>query len=126
MENVITYENLSSFAYSNDKKCKQPIRGIVVEFFGLGCQEMFESHWRGDRFAEEGILFVFPYNNPWNWMNRQAVEMTDRILDVLFSVYGLDSATPVVASGGSMGGQGALVYTRYAKRTPVVCVANCP
>lgn len=126
MENVITYENLSSFAYSNDKKCKQPIRGIVVEFFGLGCQEMFESHWRGDRFTEEGILFVFPYNNPWNWMNRQAVEMTDRILDVLFSVYGLDSATPVVASGGSMGGQGALVYTRYAKRTPVVCVANCP
>lgn len=59
-------------------------------------------------------------------MNRQAVAMTDRILDVLFEKYDLDPATPIVASGGSMGGQSGLIYTRYAKRTPVACVVNCP
>ena len=33
---------------------------------------------------------------------------------------------PVVSTGGSMGGQSALVYCAYSKRTPVACVANCP
>jgi dipeptidyl aminopeptidase/acylaminoacyl peptidase len=59
-------------------------------------------------------------------MNKQAVAYTDEILDVLFEKYNLPEGTPVVSTGGSMGGQSALVYTRYSKRTPVACVANCP
>jgi dipeptidyl aminopeptidase/acylaminoacyl peptidase len=28
--------------------------------------------------------------------------------------------------GQSMGGLASLVYTRYAKRTPIACISNCP
>lgn len=126
MEKLINYENLRSFAYSNDKICKKPIKGIVLEFFGLGGMNMFDEDTdMGKFYADMGILFVVPYNNPWAWMNPQAVGYTDEIIDVLFDKYELVSI-PIISTGGSMGGQSALVYTMYAKRTPVVCVANCP
>ena len=127
MEKIITYENLRSFAYVNDKIVNGEIKGIVLDFFGLGSQNMFwEETEEGKFFAERGILFVVPYNNPWAWMNRQAVSYTDEILDVLFEKYSLPVDTPVVSSGGSMGGMSALVYTKYAKRTPIACITNCP
>ena len=127
MEKIITYENLRNFTYVNDQIVKKPIKGIAIDFFGLGGQSMlWEDGETGKMLAEHGILFVVPYNNPWAWMNKQAVSYTDEILDVLFDHYNLDEKTPIVSSGGSMGGQSALVYTKYAKRTPVACVANCP
>lgn len=127
MEKIMTYENLRSFAYINDRIVKQPVCGIVLSFFGLGGMSMFDEDTdEGKFYAEHGILYVLPYNNPWAWMNPQAVAYTDEILDVLFAQYKLAEDTPVVSTGGSMGGQSALVYTRYAKRTPAACVANCP
>lgn len=127
MERIITYETLRSFAYCNDHLCKMPIRGIVLTFQGLGFREMF---WEDDplscRFAEQGILHIIPYYNPWSWMNDLAVAYVDELIDVLLSHYRLPDNTPIVSSGGSMGGLSALVYTRYAKHTPVACVANCP
>ena len=127
MEKIITYDTLRSFAYCNDKICKKPIRGIAVSFFGLGGMAMFaEDTDEGKRFAEKGILWLVPYNNPWAWMNRQAVGYTDELIDVLVQHYGLPEDIPVVSTGGSMGGLSALVYTACAKRTPVACVANCP
>lgn len=126
MEKIITYENLSKFAYVNDKNVKMPIKGIVLNFFGLGSQAMY---WEDDKyaqfFAENGILWVVPYNNPWAWMNKQAVSYTDEILDVLIEKYNL-SDPKIVSSGGSMGGFSALLYTLKAKRTPIACVADCP
>ena len=127
MEKIITINNLRSFAYSNDQICRKPIKGIVVYFYGLGGQFLFdEDTEEGVRFAEEGILFLIPYQNPWAWMNRQTVALTDELLDVLFTAYDLPETTPVVSTGKSMGGLSALVYTKYAKRTPVACVTNCP
>lgn len=127
MEKIITYENIRSFTYVNDQIVKHPIKGIVLDFFGLGGQSMlWEDSEVARLYAENGILLVVPYNNPWAWMNKQAVSYTDEILDVLFEKYNLDESTKIVSSGGSMGGQSALVYTKYAKRTPVACVANCP
>ena len=127
MERIMTYETLRWYAYVNDKICKQPIRGVVVAFFGFGNQTRYtEDPVEGEFYGDRGILYVYPYNNPWNRMNRQAVDYTDEVLDVLFAHYGLPDSTPIVASGGSMGGQGALTYMVYAKRTPVACVANCP
>ena len=126
MEKIITYENLRNFAYVNDKIVKTPIKGIALNFFGLGCQAMY---WDDDKyakfFAENGILWVVPYNNPWAWMNKQAVSYTDEILDVLIEKYNLVDPK-IVSSGGSMGGYSALMYTLNAKRTPVACVADCP
>ncbi len=128
MKKIINYENLRSFAYSNDKIINGEIKGIVLDFFGLGEMSMYNEcdTEMGEILAEHGIIFVVPYNNPWAWMNKQAVSYTDEILDVLFEKYNLDENTPIVSSGGSMGGQSALIYTTYAKRTPVACVTNCP
>lgn len=127
MEKIISYENLRNFAYSSDKICKKPIRGIVLEFFGLGGRTMFdENPAAAVDYAEKGIVFVVPYYNPWAWMNRQTVNYVDEIIDVLMNYYQLPEDLPIISTGGSMGGLSALVYTAYAKRTPAACVANCP
>ena len=125
--NRINYDNLRSYAYCNDKICTQPIKGIVVDFFGLGATVMYDEDTPlGCMFAEKGVLLLIPYNNPWAWMNPQAVAYTDELIDVLFDKYGLSEDTPIVSSGFSMGGMSGITYCAYAKRTPVRCVANCP
>ena len=126
MKKIITYETLRNFTYSNDSLIKGGIKGIILSFMGLNGRDMFNEHVRGNALAEKGIVFLIPYLNPWNWMNRQAVAYTDELIDVLFAHYRLPENTPVVSTGGSMGGLCSLVYTRYAKRTPVACVSNCP
>ncbi len=127
MNNIMTYETLRSFTYSNDLLIKGKIKGIVIEFFGLGGMRMYDTNPENAiEYAEEGILYLIPYNNPWNWMNKQAVDYTDEIVAVLKEKYNLDDNIKVVAIGGSMGGLSALVYTRYAKITPCACVVNCP
>lgn len=127
MEKIINYENLRNFTYVNDAICKKPIKGIVIYFSGLGGMTMFDNDFtEGEFYAEKGILYVEPYNNPWAWMNNQAVKYTDEIVDVLIEKYDLNENIPIVSAGLSMGGQSALVYTAKSKRTPVSCVANCP
>ena len=127
MEKIITMENLRNFAYCNHTICQQPIRGLVVSFFGLGGAAMFsEDPPEGIELANQGILYVIPYQNPWAWQNKQNIAYTDEILDLLFEEYQLPQDLPIVSSGGSMGGLSALVYMVYAKRTPAACVANCP
>lgn len=127
MEKIIRYETIRNFTYVNGLLIQGKIRGVVVEFFGLGSTKMFpEDPETGIFYARKNVLYVVPYNNPWAWMNRQAVSYTDEILDVLFARYGLPESLPIVSSGGSMGGLSCLVYSRYAKRTPAACVANCP
>lgn len=127
MNRVMTYQNLRNFAYVNDQICIQPFKGIVISFSGLNGMDMYDTDPEAGRFyAEKGILYVVPYNNPWAWMNKQAVQFTDEIIDVLAEAYKLSDTIPIVSTGGSMGGQSALVYTKYAKRTPAACAANCP
>ena len=127
MEKKITYESLRSYAYSNDKLIDGKIKGIVIDFFGLGCQAMFHHDIdTGKFFAENNVVFLVPYTNPWGWMNRDEVRLADEVIDVIMEHYGLDSSCPIVSTGGSMGGLACIVYTKYAKHTPVGCVANCP
>lgn len=126
MKKIITYENLKNFTYTNDDLIKGDIRGIVLDFMGLGSTRMFDENERGSDLAGKGIVFLIPYFNPWSWMNEQAVRYTDELIDVLFDHYSLPENTPVISTGGSMGGLCSLVYTRYAKRTPAACVSNCP
>lgn len=127
MEKIMTAENLNSFAYVNEKVCKKPVRGIVLQFTGLGNTKRYPTDTlEGEFYGNEGLLYVIPYHNPWCWMNRQAVDYVDEIIDVLVAKYDLGDDVKVVSTGGSMGGQGALTYTAYAKRTPVACITNCP
>lgn len=127
MEKIITYDTLRKFAYSNDQLIEGEIKGIVLNFYGLGGTAMHGAD-PGDaaEFAAKGVLYVIPYYNPWCWMNRQTVDYTDEIIAVLCEKYGLDSSVKVVSTGGSMGGLSALVYCAYAKITPCACVASCP
>ena len=127
MEKIINKHNIRNFAYVNDKALTRPVKGVVLSFFGLGCGDMYDTDTvEGEYYGEKGILYAIPYTDPWAWMNKQAVDYTDEITDVLFNMYELPENTPVVASGGSMGGLSALVYCVYAKRTPRACVVNCP
>ena len=59
-------------------------------------------------------------------MNKQALAYTDELVDVLIDELGLAKDIPVISTGGSMGGQSALVYTAYSKHNVVSCVTNCP
>ena len=68
-----------------------------------------EDTKEGIYWAEREVLYVIPYNNPWAWMNQQTVDFIDEILDVIFEKYGLPKHTPIVSTGRSMGGLGALV-----------------
>lgn len=127
MEKMIRYGSLRNFAYSNDKLCRSPIRGIVISFLGLRASDMVSGETDEGRFyADRGILFVIPYSNPWSWMNRRELTYSDEILGVLMGEYHLPEDIPIVATGGSMGGQSALAYMVYAKRAPVACAAICP
>ncbi len=124
MEKLMTYETLRQFAYSNDAICRKPPRGIVLSFYGLNGTTIYgEDPEIARELAQRGIILVYPYTDPWGWMNRQQVGYTDEIVAVLTARYG---DLPVVSTGGSMGGLAAITYCRYAARTPVACVANCP
>ena len=126
MKTVITPENLRSFAYLNENALVGAPVGIALDFMGLGGMSMFgEDTSLGKKLGEAGILYCIPYLDPWSWMNPFAVRETDEILDAVFAKYGVESL-PVVSTGGSMGGLACLVYARYAKRTPIAVVANCP
>ena len=123
----ITYDTLRYYAYSNDKICTRPMKGMVIDFFGLGATVMYDEDTPlGKMFAEQGVILLIPYNNPWAWMNPQAVAYTDELVEVLFEHYQLPEDTKIVASGFSMGGMSSITYCAHAKRTPVRCVANCP
>ena len=127
MEKLITYENLRNFAYSNDHLIKGEIKGIVLYFMGLGNAGMRDVDF-GDAkdYAEEGVIYVIPYTNPWCWMNRSAVSLVDEIVEVLCEKYALGKDARIVSTGLSMGGLCALTYCAYAKITPVASVTNCP
>ncbi|MBE7023183.1 MAG: hypothetical protein E7412_01820 [Ruminococcaceae bacterium] len=128
MDKIISYENLKRFAYTNEKICKKPIKGVVISFFGCGATfaSVNDESSMGKRLAEMGILYITPHNNPWSFMNKQAFNCTEEIMDVLFEHYNLGDDIPIVYSGGSMGGQSALMYSVLSKRKPVACVVNCP
>ncbi len=126
MYGQINFDTIRSFAYTNAHLVEHP-KAMVIEFPGLNTTGM-TTHDSRDAvaFAERGVLYVFCYTNPWAWMNPQTVALCDEIEDVLFAHYRLPDDFPVVAAGGSMGGQQALIFTLRSKRTPIGCVANCP
>ncbi len=124
---MINTNNLSLFAYTNEDLCDQPWKAVLLDFHGLGFHDMIYEHTEAARYyARHNVLYVFPYYGPWSWMNQSAVRLVDAILDTIFKKYSLDENVPIISSGGSMGGLSALIYARYAARTPRACAANCP
>ena len=120
-------QKLRQVAWIGDQWVKKPIRGVVLSFHGLGSPAVKtqpsteELGW-----AQAGGLVVFPYYGPWSWMNRQARDLVDEIVDAVYATYKLKKSVPLVCTGGSMGGGSSLLYTRYAKRPVAACLAVVP
>jgi len=123
----IDYNDLYMYAYSSDRLIKGEIQGIILDFTGLGGVNMIkEDPELALFFREKNLVFLHPYINPWAWMNKAAVSLTDDCLDSLFEHYNLTEGLPIISQGGSMGGLCALTYSVYAKRLPAGVAANCP
>ena len=119
---------MSKFCHSNLRHIRGEIREVVLEFQGLNRYEYFTQPSRPQEllWADEGILFVIPYTHPWSWMNEASVAYVNWLLDELFRLLALDSATPIVSTGFSMGGQEAIIYPMYAGRPVAAVMANSP
>ena len=113
-------------AWIGEEYVKGTIKGVVLSFHGLGGGLKSGPSTEELEWARNGGLVVYPYYGPWAWMNRQARMMADEVLDAIYTAHGLPSSIPLICTGGSMGGQASLQYTRYAKRRVSACLANCP
>ena len=123
----VTWQTLPMFCRSNVGQIQCPVRGIAVEHHGLGCGQFeanqIEAHgW----LAEKGIVFIHPHYSPWAWMNRHAVKLTDDLVSTVKAHYRLPDDVPIVSYGGSMGGQGCLIWPCYSRHRISAVVANCP
>ncbi|MDD6211015.1 MAG: prolyl oligopeptidase family serine peptidase [Bacteroidales bacterium] len=114
-------------AWIGDAYVSQPVRGVILTFHGLGAPNVKTEPDNEEKiWAENGYLVIMPYYGPWSWMNRQARDMVDQIVDAVYAEYGLSDDVPLLTHGGSMGGFSAILYPRYAKRPIAACIANCP
>lgn len=130
----INKDTLNYYARTNEELIKGKVKAVVLEFPGLGggsCLGGVNAFggYTGS-YAEEcarrGILLAYCFTGPWSWMNKGAVMTTDAIVDAVFDRFSLFENTPVVSTGGSMGGLGALMYSCNARRTPAACAASGP
>jgi len=118
---------IDQVAWTSAEYLRGGIRGIILRFAGLNACDMrsvpdnSELEW-----SDQGGLVVVPYHEPWAWMNVQTRSFVDELVDAVKARHNLPANTPVISTGGSMGGQGALVYTRYSRHRVVACFANCP
>ena len=117
---------IEEVAWVGKEYVKGKIKGVVLSFHGLGGGLKSWPTTEELEWARNGGLVVYPYYGPWAWMNRQARAMVDKLVDAIYATHGLPGSMPLICTGGSMGGQASLLYTRYAKRRVSVCLANCP
>lgn len=124
----INPSNYHLFAYTNNAEVSEKFDGIVLNFHGLnrGLHMRTEQDVLSEICAKNHLLYVFPYINPWSWMNAASVIMIDQLLDAIFSAYGLPEDFPIGVAGRSMGGQCALIYAVHGKYKPISCALNCP
>jgi dipeptidyl aminopeptidase/acylaminoacyl peptidase len=124
---MMTEQELRELAWLGDAYVKGAIRGVVLVFHGLGYTQMRRAPEPEELcWAREGALVVFPYYGPWSWMNRQARALVDNLVDAVYAQFALAGSIPLIATGGSMGGLSALIYTRYARRPVAACLATYP
>lgn len=135
----INKDTLSYYCVSNEIfiKPETKVTGIVLEFPGLGghsclggnMDNMFAySSDFAKECAKKGIVLAYTFPGPWSWMNKGAVRVIDLIVDAYMDKYAWSDEEDftLTVMGGSMGGQGALIYTIDSRHTVDACVAHCP
>lgn len=133
MKEYINKDTISLYARTNEKFIDTPIKGILLEFPGLdGGSCLGGINHVGtydDVFALEcarrGIILAYIFTGPWSWMNKGSVRIADAVVDAIKEKYELDDV-PIVSSGGSMGGLGAMIFTARTHHTITACSAACP
>ncbi len=123
---IMNADVIKQVAWVGDEYVRQPIRGVIMVFHGLGAGLKDELDTEETAWTEAGGLVVHPYCGPWTWMNRETRSFVDDLTDAIRRRYGLSDRTPLIATGGSMGGQGALLYARCARRPVTACMAFAP
>ena len=124
---VIAPDTVDQFAYSNQALLLGTPRAVALNFHGLNAVALRTEPTAFEiACAEHDVLSIWPYYGPWSWMNLASVRYVDDIVDAFYTRLGLPRETPLLSTGGSMGGLSAIIYTRYAHRTPEACFANCP
>ena len=121
-----TWSRLEESAWIGRDLVKGRVKGLVLAFHGLGGGIKTGPNTEELEWSQLGALVVQPYYGPWAWMNPPARRMVDELVDALFKLCRLSDQAPLVATGYSMGGQGSLLYSRYARRPVTACLANCP
>lgn len=119
---------ISDVAWTGEAYLGGPIKAIVYRFAGLnGTREMKTAPEHGElEWAQAGGLVVYPYYNPWAWMNGDTVAFLDELAEALRERHHLAQDTPIIATGGSMGGHAALTYTLKSRQPVSRCLAICP
>lgn len=128
--------NYNLYCNSNESLLKCRPEAVVLEFPGLGGNSclggvMDMGEYTGEyasELAENGMLLLYMFPGPWSWMNEGSVRITDLVLDAVYDKFGLDCNVPVIPTGGSMGGQGAIIFaaeSRYRERIRGIAAA-CP
>lgn len=133
-KNFINRDTYQSFANTNEKLIAQPVKGIVVEFPGLGGSSCLGGsidmrsydYEPATEYAENGILIAYMFPGPWSWGNKGAIRMADAVVDAIFEQYNLKADTPVAVCGGSMGGLGAMMYAIHSRYEVSVVAVACP
>lgn len=130
----ISAENFRRYCSTNEAYVTRPIRAIALEFPGLGGGSCLGGQMDAAEYATpyarqlgaDGILLIYTCPGPWSWMNRGAVRICDLIEDAAISAFGLPADVPTVATGGSMGGLGALIFAIESRHNVTACAAACP
>lgn len=130
----INRDTYMSFANTNEEHVVLPVKGIILEFPGLGgssClggsidMKSYSLEHTID-YGQNGIIVAYIFPGPWSWGNRGAIRIADAVVDALMEKYNLKTETPVVVCGGSMGGLGALMYAIHSRYKVKMVAAACP
>ena len=120
-------ENLSDYAFVNMDALKFPVKAVCVDFHGYTDATIFlESPPKAKILGEQGIAWVFPYYSVWAWMSRSSQKFNEQVLDAVYKKLRIPDMTPLIITGGSMGGLTSLCYLIYGKRKAAACAVNCP
>ncbi len=131
---IIRPETLHFYCNTNEALLTGKPHAIVLEVTGLGggsClggtshRKPYETEY-AKRLAENGIVLAFVFTGPWTYMNRAAVKICDLVVDCLRAKWEMDENCPLIMTGGSMGGLGALIYAADTRHTLRAVVSCCP
>lgn len=130
----INRNNYRLYCNTNEEYLKGTPMGIVLEFPGLGGGSCLGGTlemvpYGGDyaaELADAGLVLAYVFAGPWSWMNGGAVRFSDLVVDALREKYGLGDDTPLVSTGGSMGGLAGLTYCAKSRHKVTACAVTCP